>query len=429
MILSIAWKNIWRSKTRSLVVIIAIGLGLWGGIFSSALMNGMALQKISSVIKNEVSHIQIHHPKYLENTEIKYFIPREKEIIEQIKKIENIKYVAPRIKLEAMVSTSKGASGAKVLGINPEIEKEFMGIKDAILDSASFFTNRKITDKKQIAKILKDSCGVYLSANKKNKIIIGEKLAKKLKAKIRNRVIIQFQSQSGEMVRAAFKIVGIFRTNNSAFDEMTVFVRKKDLQRLTKIPENSVHEIVINLENNDKINKTLSQLKSKFPDYKVRMWKEILPELALISDSTTIMLYVFIIIILLALGFGIVNTMLMVILERTKELGMLMAIGMNRKRVFYMIMTETVLLCFTGAFLGFILSFITVEYFSTTGIDLSSFAEGLEAMGYDSIVYTTLDLKFYLGVLVLVFLTGVFAAIYPALKALKLKPAEAIRTE
>ena len=140
------------------------------------------------------------------------------------------------------------------------------------------------------------------------------------------------------------------------------------------------------------------------------------------------MMGVFMLIILGALGFGIVNTMLMVILERTRELGMLMAIGMTKRRVFSMIMYETIFLALVGAVIGEVLSLLLIKYYGIVGIDLSSWAEGLETIGYNAITFPALEPIRYLQITAMVFVTGILASIYPAIKALKLDPASAIRT-
>ena len=140
------------------------------------------------------------------------------------------------------------------------------------------------------------------------------------------------------------------------------------------------------------------------------------------------MMGLFMAIILGALGFGIVNTMLMVVLERTKELGMLMAVGMTRRRVFLMIMYETIFLAVVGALLGELLSLLAISYFTRVGIDLSSVAAGMESVGYAAVTYPMLEAYRYLQITALVVFTAILASIYPAWKALRLHPAEALRT-
>jgi ABC-type antimicrobial peptide transport system permease subunit len=158
-------------------------------------------------------------------------------------------------------------------------------------------------------------------------------------------------------------------------------------------------------------------------------WKEIQPDLAMMTDMVQQFYIVFMILILAALAFGIVNTMLMVILERTKELGMLTAIGMNKKRVFNMIMLESVFLSLIGGVVGMIVSKVLIIFTSENGINFYKYAEGFEAMGYSAHIYPVISTAFFIIVTVLIIITGVLSSIYPALKALKLDPAEALRTE
>ncbi len=165
------------------------------------------------------------------------------------------------------------------------------------------------------------------------------------------------------------------------------------------------------------------------PGQEVKTWKELSPEMSLLTDSMNQYMYVFILIILLGLCFGIINTMLMAVLERTKEIGMLMAIGMNKRRIFSMIILESIMLTVTGGIFGIGLGAAVTKFFETTPINLSMFSEGLESYGYASVVYTSLQPEMLVIISILVILTGLFSAVYPARKALKLNPAEATRTD
>jgi len=429
MIWSIAWKNVWRSKVRSLVVMTAVTLGLFAGIFSSALMNGMMEQRIKAAISNEISSIQLHEPKYLENKEIQFYINNADSVVANIEKNPEVKAVSKRIKLAGMAKTARTGTGIIIYGIDPEKEKNVTAINSKICDSTSLAEKRLITDPSVIHNYLKDSCGTYFENVRSNPIVIGEKLAKKLKVRIRSKIVISLQRVDGTPTEGAFRVIGIYKTNNTMFDEINIFVRSKDLEDLTGLDSTKAHEIAILLNDNEKCKEVEKTLQSEYPLLNVMTWQEIQPDLGMMTEYMNVMLYVFIIIILLALGFGIVNTMLMVVLERIKELGMLMAVGMNRSRVFKMIMLETIFLSICGAILGMIISSIVIDYVADKGIDLTKWAGGLEAIGYEAVLYPSINLTFYFGVAILVVLTGILASIYPAIKALRLNPAEAVRSE
>ena len=149
----------------------------------------------------------------------------------------------------------------------------------------------------------------------------------------------------------------------------------------------------------------------------------------MMNDFMIMYYFIFIGIVMFALAFGIINTMMMTILERTKELGMLMAIGMNRRRIFSMIMLETIFLTIVGAAAGMLAGWIIVKSLGKTGIHFSSWGEGFEAIGFAATVYPVITPSFFMIITVMVIVTAIISSVWPARKALKLDPAEAIRTE
>jgi ABC-type lipoprotein release transport system permease subunit len=405
MIWSVSWRNVWRSKTRSLVIITAITLGVFAGVYTIAFMYGWVNQRIDNVIKTEVSHIQIHQPKYLETNEVHDYITDINSIKSDIESKANVEAGSTRLIATCMVSSAETGSGVQLVGINPDNEKQVTNLYTKVID------------------------GAYFEGVKRNPIIIGEKLAKKLKVKVRSKIVVTVTEMDGTLSGGAFRVAGIYKTTNSAFDEMKAFVRTEDLQRLIKIEDNTGHEIAVLMKENNMENVLATELTADYPNLKVMTWTEIMPEMKMMNESMNLMMYIFVIIILLALGFGIVNTMLMVILERIKELGMLMAIGMNKARIFSMIVLETVFLSLVGGVVGIVLALILTAITRNTGVDMSVWAEGLNAAGFDSVVYPVIDFTTVITVTILVIVTGIVSAIYPARKAIKLNPAEAIRIE
>lgn len=405
MLIPLSWKNIWRNKVRSLVVVIAITLGITAGVFSTAFMKGMMDQRISTVINTEISHIQVHHPGFRKNPEIGNFMPNASSLAEKIERIDHVKGASKRIIIQSMVASSETASGVKITGVNPGDEKKVTNLYQKIV------------------------AGKYFEGVKRNPVVIGKKLAEKLNVKVHSKVVITLQDMDTNIIGGAFRVAGIFETSSNTFDEANIYVRDTDLARLTDLPVNAGHEIAVMVANNEETAAVAEQIKKLIPDEEVLTWKEISPEMQYITEVMDMYMYIFIIIILLALLFGIINTMLMVVLERIKEIGMLMAVGMNRLRVFGMIMLETVFLTLTGGVIGIVVGTMISKYFETHAISLAIWAEGYKQLGYDTWVYTRLNTEMIVMVTFMVIMTGFIAALYPAWKALQNDPAEALRME
>ena len=405
MLWSVAWRNIWRSKVRSLVIICALTIGIFAGVFTWALYEGMVIQRINSAIKTEASHIQLHHKKYLENPDVKYTVNNSNNIGEQIDSMAGVKAATVRVIVNSMIASAETGSGVQVVGIDPENESQVTNMYEKIAE------------------------GAYFEGMRRNPIVIGKKMAEKLNVNVRSKVVLTMQQMDGEITRAQFKVAGIYKISNSMYEEMIVFVRKTDLTDLIGMDEAGGHEIAVLLEDDRTYNDIRDKLAARYKNLDVKSWKEIMPEVSLVEESMDISMYLILGIILFALLFGIINTMLMAVLERVKELGMLMAVGMNKIRVFMMIMLETILLAFTGSIIGIILGYLLTVLLMKTGIDLSAWGDAYERLGYDTVIYPVPDILIAAKVSIMVFVTGLIAAVYPAIKALKLKPAEALRID
>ncbi|MAX82237.1 MAG: ABC transporter permease [Crocinitomicaceae bacterium] len=402
-IFKIAWRNIWRNRLRSLVVIGSIVLGIWSGIFVGAFSFGMNTQRTKNTIKNNISHLQIHHKKWAKEHKLNYWIEDPKSIENYLTNSKAVKHFSSRILINGMVASAHKTAGVQITGINPEQEAQ-------LTDLAS-----------------KIDSGNYISDKGKNSILIGEALAEKMKVKPGSKVVITFTDSDGNIISSAFKIRGFFNVTSSTLEKSMVYVRNSDLEKLLNRTE-SAHEFALLLNNEDQVESFHDELQQHFPNYRVQTWKEVAPELAYADDMMSTMLYIIIGIIILALSFGIVNTMLMAVLERKKELGMLMGIGMSKTRIFLMILFETLLLSLCGGPLGVILSYASIALSHQTGIDLSFFGAGLQSLGIDSVIYPEVMTSFYFGTGGLVVVMAIISSIWPARRALKMNPVEAIRT-
>ena len=402
MLVRIAWRNIWRNKLRSLVIIISVILGLWAGAFIFGFYQGMMEKQINTAITQQLSHIQVHNPVFKQNTELADTIAGVNNISAFLEKNEEIKNFSRRVVITGMASSPHASSGIKIYGVHPDEEN-------------------KVTELESLVKE-----GNYFDDSSGNQVVIGQKLLHKLKLQPGNKMVITFQNISGELTAGAFRIKGVYKSNNSSIEESTAYVKAGEIETLIGILDH-YHEIAVLLNDNNKLDLVKSEIKTIAGNNLVESWRELSPELRLMIDSFDQYMYIIIGIILLALIFGIVNTMLMSVLERYRELGVLMSIGLNKAKIFIMIMLETLFITISGCVIGLPLAWLSIVFFGYKGIDLSAFAEGLAAFGYGDIVYPKLDGIYYFEIGFMALLATMIASIYPARKALQLKPAEAIR--
>lgn len=398
----ISWRNIWRSKVRSLVIMGAVAFGLWMGIFLIGFYTGLINQRMEQAIASELSHLQIHHPDFKNDYDVKFVIPKGLVMLQDLKKRQEVKIATGRIITRGMIASAAGSSGITINGVSPKEEDSITGLKGKLI------------------------AGHYFNNDKKSQIIISEKLANRLKLKLNKKTILTFQNSNGDLVSSAFRIAGLYRTVNGPYDDVNVFIPIEEASNLAGI-SGAYNELAVLLNNNNDLPGVIGHLKSTYPDVKVMPWHEIAPELGLTMSVGNQMVYIFMGIIFFALAFGIVNTMLMSILERSRELGVLMAVGMNKFRIFTMILLETIMLTVAGCPLGMGLGYLTILITHTYGISLRSFESVYSTFGYSREVFPELQLSQIWIIILLVLLTAVVSALFPAFKAMRINPASSLK--
>ena len=402
-LIKIGWRNIWRNKKRSVVVILSIILGLYGGLIIVSLMTTLNHQRMDTAINTYLADIQIHNKNYSNEYSIIDTIPNVQDLEEILKNDSRVKAFSKRAVINGMLSNSTGSYGVNVLGIHPDDEIKVTKVYSKMVE------------------------GEYFVSKRPNTMIVGKKLADKLNLKIRSKVVIAFQDTNGDITSLLYRIEGIFRSGNSMFDDYNVFVKNNSI--FSNLPDLSgYHEIPILTTHND-ITKSLKFDLQKINDsIDVKSWDDIAVELAYANKMMSSFLYIFMLIVLSGLSFGIINTMLMAVLERKKEIGMLMSIGMTKIYIFLMICFETVFLSLVSIPFALLITYFTVDYFSVVGIDLSVVASGLENFGVGSMFYLKLPSEYYINLSMLVIFISFISSIFPAIRALKINPAEATKS-
>lgn len=403
MNLLLAWRNVWRNKARSLVIMASIAIGLTAGIFVLSLYKGMLTARVRTVIDSETGHLQLHHPLFTKDPEPVFIIHESESVYQFITSLPEVKSVSARSVVHGMLNSATGSAGVRIHGIDPKKEYEVSGL------------NKKIAE------------GKGFEEGKKNRIVIGKKLADKMKVKNTSKVVLTFTDTSGNIVSGAFRIAGIYESDNSALDEMNIYVDRSALNTLLGI-DNQAHEISVLLKSDQDLRKTIDTIRKKFPSIATQGWNELSPETELMVNTVNEMSYIIIIIILFALAFGILNTMLMSVLERTREIGMMVALGMSKWKIFILIMNETALLTIVGAPVGLIAGSAIINHYNRTGLNFAS--EGKEMMqsfGFSTIIYPEFPSENLTFIITMVIITAIVSSLVPAVKALRMRPVEALR--
>ena len=208
MLVGIAWKNIWRNKKRSVVILTAIALGLSGGIFSTGVMVGIADSMVNNAIDGDLAHIQIHTQAFKDNPLIQNSIPDAGVLIKDLHSITSIKEISGRVKIEGMASSPATNSGVEIIGVTPSAEASVTSLSGKMVE------------------------GTYLDSTNRNSVIIGKKLAEKLNLHVRSKLVLSFAGLDGSIIYGAFRIAGLFETESALFDKSKVLVLDQDISRL-----------------------------------------------------------------------------------------------------------------------------------------------------------------------------------------------------
>ena len=401
MLVTLAWRNVWRNRLRSFIMMASMIFGLFGVVLMVGLVRAMTVNMVENAIKYQTAHLQIHNPGFMVNEELAAWLPEADRLADAIRALPGVAAVAVRQVVNGMMASAATTRGVRIHGIDMKQEAQVTAVADSLV------------------------AGELLSEKGRNPILISKRSAKKLNLRIGSKVVLTFSDMNGDVSGAAFRVTGMFNTPNSGFDEANIFIRHRDLAKLSGIDQ--AHEIAIRLVDGD----SLEQMKLLFVGMtgeggQVRDWGEIQPMLATMTGtmdiSNTIMIAVFV----LALGFGIVNIMLMSVFERSREFGMLMAIGMTGSGVLRLVILESFLLGSVGGLIGLAASSLMIFITGRVGLPFGVMAEGMGVYGLDTVLYPEVNLATYLSTFMMLVVTSIMAALYPARQILKKNLSEAL---
>ncbi|MEX1311219.1 MAG: FtsX-like permease family protein [Candidatus Sulfomarinibacteraceae bacterium] len=401
IVLRLAWRNLWRNHRRTLIMIAAIVIGAWSMIFMTALMRGMVDDMIADGISVLPGHVQIHHPDYRDDPTIANVIPPPSgDLLAALGAPEVVAW-ATRVRVPAVISSERDTRGVTLIGIEPERERDIS------------FVARDIAE------------GDFLSSRDDRGLIVGRKLVEKLETGLGKRVVIMSQDQSNEIADRGFRIVGIFESNLAQYEEGFVFAGEAVIQELLGVGDAVSEVAVLGTDYRDVEGLYRSVEAAAGNDVEVLPWYELDTYLGSMLAMMDGFVIIFIVVVFLALSFGLVNTLVMAVFERVREIGLMLALGMTPRSILGQIVTESVLLLVIGLVIGNIAAVATIEPLKD-GIDVSIVGEGMEMMGASSVLYPALYLKDIVMANVIVIVLGFFASLSPAWRASRYDPIRAI---
>ena len=401
MIVRIAWRNLWRRTRRTLLTVLTVALGLALLLISVGLGDGAHRQMIDSAVRLGSGHLIIQQAGYLESSEVGQVLsgPQLAEVEEWVEKNRTrfpIRQRLPRVFASGLASSADGATGVRIIGIVPVLEQEVSIFHEKIVG------------------------GSFFEPEDSNSAVIGEGIARKLEVKLGEKVVLMAQAaNSPEIQSQLVRVSGIMRTGMDQYDQMLVLIPMKTAQELLHLGE-SVHQVAVFLDRADSAESLALLGKQDLANLEILAWSEALPELRdfiRIDDGGN---YVFLIFLFILIAFTVMNTLLMSVLERSREFALLDALGLTPSRRFAMIFVEALFVAIFSVALGFVVGYSGHLYLHVYGLPMDIFYSGeisVAGVTMDPVMYSELSLKRILGSLALIVLLILVLSLVPALRA------------
>jgi len=397
----LAWRYLWRNRRRTLIMLLAIMTAVWAMLFMIALMRGMVDQMVKDGIQALPGHVQVHHSLYADDPSVVNSIDQPgPEFIATLNNPAVVGWTA-RVRVPAMVSSERDSLGVTLLGVDPAGE------------IALGFDTAKVVQ------------GRFLASTSDAGVVIGRKLADRLETTLGKRIVLISQDPDNNISDRGFRIIGIYRAKLENLEERFVYAGRDAVQAMLKMGS-EVSEIAVLGKDYRQVDGLKQLVRSHAaPGTTVQSWKTLDAYLATMMRVMDGFVLVWIVVIFMAMSFGLVNTLMMAVFERIREIGLMLALGMRPRLIVYQVLIESLLLLGLGLLAGTALAMATV-FPLRGGIDVSIVSEGMELMGSASVLYPKLDQSDVVFANAVMVVLGLLTSLMPAWRASRYRPAEAI---
>lgn len=412
LLIKIAFRNLFRQRRRSILTGLSMVVGFTLMSLSMGIQEGGYGHIIDLFTRSHTGHIQLHKKSYLARPSLYKNVEYTADFEQKLQKLNGVKAIAPRIYSGALAFQGKRTTGVKVIGINPQQEVAAMTFKQKIKEG------RLMSDQK-------DDEGYLL-----NEIIVSHAVAHILKLKLKSEMVLISQGADGSIANDLFTVVGIFGKEQDSMSRTNCYIHINKAQEFLSLG-NKVHEVAFVLDHYNESRIRAKEIaatlkKSVQNEFEVLPWESVEAVFYDSMEADKSGNNVFFLIIMMIVAIGVLNTVLMAILERTREFGVLKAIGSRPGTIFILIVLETFFLAIVSTIIGGILSVAVHAYFVIQGIQ---FPEPVNIGGIviERMYSAYLPSVFYTPAIVVI-LTGVIVSLIPAYRASKIKPVDAMRS-
>lgn len=391
IIASLSFRNLFRNKRRTILTLLAILVGVWSALGLSALARGLSQEAVDDSINTLLGHGQIHAPLYIEDPSVEHsFLPTD-EIVAALKANPKISNFTARIKVPAVALSERHSVGVSLVGITPADEVGLSFLPDAI---------------KQ---------GRYFQNDSEDGAIVGEALLEELDTAVGRRIVLMSTATDDSVAERGVRIIATFKASLDSTEKALIFLTKRNTQQLLKLGEN-VSLFSFRLHDRDELNSVISELQPNAPTLTVTPWTTLEPLLVAVTNMQSGFLRLWFFIVVLAISFGLINTLFMSIFERKREFYLLEALGMKPKWTIALVVAESFFLLTIGVAAGTAIAVATVIALQN-GIDISKFSEGTEMLRAPSIIIPRIVASDWIFANSLILGLGLVGSFYPAWRA------------
>lgn len=400
--IKLAWRNLWRNKRRTLITVASIFFGVLLSAYMTSMQEGSYSKMVEIVVKFYSGYMQVHHEDYWENKSINNVFDYDQALVDQIKKHKEVDYVIPRLESFGLASAEELTRGAALFGVVPDIENQLTGISDKVVT------------------------GSYLQPDDDG-VLIGDGLARFLNLQVNDTLVILSQGYHGVSAAGKFPVRGLIRHISPELNKSIIYMELKTCQEFLGA-ENKLTSLVVNVADNDAMKRTLKNLKREIHSpYSVMSWEEMQPEVVQQIEGDRAGGVIMKAILYIVIAFGILGTIMMMIAERKREFGVMISIGMQKKKLAVILFFETIFIGLLGIVSGILVSLPLIILQSHHPIPLTGqAAQTMEEFGFEPFMFFSTVPEVFWHQALSIFILSVLIGIYPIVSALKIKEIKAL---